>query len=95
MLAMRESSVIRDKERSREFMNRQKLLFERFSQRKSSEFERVKETFNIDSIDILEQAADISEQAVDTRCSRNMLNRWSSQFVEVAVAHQAENVKDV
>ena len=65
MLAMRESSVIRDKERSREFMNRQKLLFERFNQRKSSEFERMKETFNIDSIDIPEQTVDISEQAVD------------------------------
>ena len=75
MLAMRESSVIRDKERPRGFMNRQKLLFERSSQRKPSEFERVKETFNIDPIDILEQAADIPEQAADTRCSRNMLNR--------------------
>ena len=40
-----------------------------------SEFERVKEIFNIDFIDIPEQT--------------------SSQFVEVAIVHQAENVKDV
>ena len=44
LLAVRESFVIRDKERSHEFMNRQKLLFE-----------QVKEIFDIDSIDISEQ----------------------------------------
>ena len=65
MLAVKESSVIRDKKRSREFMSRQKLLFERFSQRKSSEFKRVKETLNIDFIDIFEQTVDISKQTID------------------------------
>ena len=44
LLAVRELSVIRGKERSHEFMNRQKLLFE-----------QVKELFDIDSIDIPEQ----------------------------------------
>ena len=55
LLAVRKSSMIRDKERSHKFINRQKLLFEQSSQRKSSEFERVKEIFNIDSIDIPKQ----------------------------------------
>ena len=52
---MRKSRVIRDKERSHEFMNKQEFLFERSSRRKSSEFEQVKEIFDIDSIDIPEQ----------------------------------------
>ena len=36
-------------------MNRQKLLFEWFSQRKLFKSKRVKEIFNIDCIDISEQ----------------------------------------
>ena len=44
LLAVKKSSVIRDKKRLHEFMNRQKLLFE-----------QVKEIFDIDSIDISEQ----------------------------------------
>ena len=48
---MRESSVIRDKERSRKSMNRQKQFFERFSQRKRSDFEMMKKTFNLDFIE--------------------------------------------
>ena len=51
LLRVRESSVIRDKERSRESMNRQKQLFERFSQRKRSDFEMMKKTFNLDFIE--------------------------------------------
>ena len=62
MFAVREPSVIRGKGRSRESMSRQKLLFERSSQREPSGFERVEETFNIDSINIPEQAADIAVQ---------------------------------
>ena len=53
------------KERSREFMNKQKLLFKRFNQRKSSKFERVKEIFKIDSIDTFEQTIDIFKQTID------------------------------
>ena len=56
LLAVRESSVIRGKERLHEFMNRQELLFERFSRREPSGFEQVKEIFDIDSIDIPKQA---------------------------------------
>ena len=48
---MRESSVIRDKERSRKSMNRQKQLFERFNQRKRFDFEMMKKTFNLNSIE--------------------------------------------
>ena len=51
LLAVRKSSVIRDKERSHEFMNRQKLLFE-----------QVKEIFDIDSIDISEQTMNQIDQ---------------------------------
>ena len=65
LLAVREPSVIRGQERSRAFMSTQKLLFERSSQRKSSGFERVKEIFDIDSIDISEQTVDIPEQTAD------------------------------
>ena len=43
LLAMKKLSVIRDKERLHEFMNRSKLLFE-----------QVKEIFNLDFIDIFE-----------------------------------------
>ena len=55
LLAIKKSSVIRDKKRSREFINKQKLLFKRFSRRKSFEFEQIKEIFDIDFIDISEQ----------------------------------------
>ena len=48
---MRESFVIRDKERSRKSMNRQKQLFKRFNQRERFEFEMIKKTFNLDSIE--------------------------------------------
>ena len=51
LLRVRESSIIRDKERSRESMSRQKQLFERFSQRKRSDFEMMKKTFNLNSIE--------------------------------------------
>ena len=53
---MRESSIIRDKERSRKSMNRQKQLFERFSQRKRFNFEMMKKTLNLDSIEALQMS---------------------------------------
>ena len=56
LLAMKKSF---DKERSREFMKIQKLLFKRSNQQMSFEFKRVKEIFNIDSIDIYNQTIDI------------------------------------
>ena len=65
MLAMKKSFVIRNKERSRKFINKQKLLFNRFNQRKSSKYKRVKEIFNIDSIDISKQTIDIFKQTID------------------------------
>ena len=48
---MRKSFVIRDKERSRKSMNRQKQFFERFNQRKRFDFEMMKKTFNLDFIE--------------------------------------------
>ena len=48
---MKESSAIRDKERSRKSINRQKQLFERFSQRKRFDFEMIKKTFNLNFIE--------------------------------------------
>ena len=80
MFAMRELSVIRDKERSREFMNRQKLLFKQFSQRKLSEFKRVKETFNIDSIDIFEQTVDIFKQTIDIAMQQKHVNQMKQSI---------------
>ena len=49
-----------NRKRSRKFINKQKLLFKRFSQQKSFKFKRVKEIFNIDFIDIFKQTIDIA-----------------------------------
>ena len=51
LFRVRESSVIRDKERSRKSMSRQKQFLERFNQRKRFDFEMMKKTFNLDFIE--------------------------------------------
>ena len=51
LLRIRESSVIRDKDPSRKSVNRQEQMFERFSQRERSDFEMMKKTFNLNSIE--------------------------------------------
>ena len=55
LLRVIESSVIRDKDRSRKSMSRQKEMFERFNQRKRFYFEQMKKNFNIDSIEAFKQ----------------------------------------
>ena len=50
-LRIKESSVIRDKDCPRESVSRQEQMFERSSQRKRSDFEMMKKTFNLDSIE--------------------------------------------
>ena len=51
LFRVRKSSVIRNKERSRKSMNRQKQFFKQFSQRKRFDFEMMKKTFNLNSIE--------------------------------------------
>ena len=52
LLRIKKSSVIRDKDRSRESVSKQKQMFERFNHRKRSDFEQMK---NINFIEAFEQ----------------------------------------
>ena len=55
LLRIRESSIIRDKDRSRESVSKQKQMFKRFNQRKRFNFKQMKKNFNINSIEGFEQ----------------------------------------
>ena len=55
LLRIRESSVIRDKDRSRKSVNREKQMFKRSNQRKRFNFEQMKKNFNMKSIETFKQ----------------------------------------
>ena len=75
LLRIKESSVIRDKDRSRELMNRQAQMFERSSQRKRFDFEQMKKNFSINSIEASEQMKQSSLKRRDRSFEREKRER--------------------
>ena len=75
LLRIKESSVIRDKNRQRKSVSRQKQMFERFSQRKRSAFEQMKKNFNMNSIEAFEQMKQSSFKRRDRSSEREKRER--------------------
>ena len=108
LLRVKESSVIRDKDRQRESMSKQEQMFERFNQRKRSAFEQMKKNFNMNSIEASEQIKQSSfkrrnrsserkkhERREDNRNVRNDARNDARNDVKDDVKDDVENETNV